>query len=88
MNSVEEDPNAMNQGMSSNRDIYEAANNPDDSPKYYADYLRGGATTEIRSKTPAIEAMSGSKKTSSGGVLYVNRSGMKMTTERVTAKFA
>ena len=73
----------MNHGMTSNRDIYGAAD-PDDSPKY-ADYLRGGATTEIRSSSPAIELVSNNKN--SGGILYANRSGVKVTTERVTAKF-
>ena len=84
MNSVDEDPNAVNHGMTSNRDIYGAAD-PDDSPKY-ADYLRGGATTEIRSSSPAIELVSNNK--TSGGILYGNRSGLKVTSERVTAKFA
>ena len=83
MNSVDEDPSAVNQGMSSNRDLYGAGNH-DDSPKY-ADYLRGGATTEIRSSSPAIELVSNNKN--SGGILYGNRSGVKVTTERVTAKF-
>ena len=83
MNSVDEDPNAGNQGTSSNRDIY-GAGNPDDSPEY-ADYLRGGATTEIRSTSPAIESVSNNK--ASGGILYGNKSGLKVTTERVTAKF-
>ena len=83
MNSVDEDPSAVNQGMSSNRDLYGAGNH-DDSPKY-ADYLRGGAPAEIRSTSPAVELV-GNHKTS-GGILYGNKSGLKVTTERATAKF-